>query len=159
MTEDEIARKLVNIFYKVHRKLGPGLLESVYETAICYELDKIGMKYNRQSIVAVRYEDLLIEAGFRADIVVEEKIIVEIKSIAILGPLNTKQLLTYLKLSGLKLGLLVNFNTLLIRDGITRLANNLQHIRTKHSNFSSYVRKYFHAKHAKNTPSSPSIFA
>ncbi len=125
MTENEIARILVNIFLKVHQTLGPGLLESVYEAAICYELDKAGISYKRQPGIGVIYDEIKMDLGFRADIIVEEKVIVELKSIEALAPIHHKVLLTYLRLSEMKLGLLVNFNVLLIKDGIHRIANNL----------------------------------
>jgi len=125
MTENEIAKILVNIFLKVHRTLGPGLLESVYEAAICYELDKLGIKYKRQQGIAVVYDEVKMDIGFRADIIVENKVIVEIKSIEAIAPVHQKTLLTYLKLTDLKLGLLVNFNVNLIKYGITRIVNNL----------------------------------
>ncbi len=125
MTENEISKILVNIFLKVHRALGPGLLESVYEAAICYELNKAEIKYRRQADIAVSYENIKLDLGFRADIIVEEKIIVEIKSVESIMAVHPKQLLTYLKLTNIKLGLLVNFNVVLIRDGIARIVNNL----------------------------------
>ena len=125
MTENEISKILVNIFLKVHRTLGPGLLESVYEAAISYELEKSGIRYRRQAEIAVMYENVKMDLGFRADIIVDEKVIIELKSIETITPVHPKQLLTYLKLTGIKLGLLVNFNVVLIRDGITRIANNL----------------------------------
>jgi len=125
LTENEIAKILVNIFFKVHRVLGPGLLESVYEAAICYELDKIGMKYKRQAEVPVFYESVKLELGFRADIIVEEKVIVEIKSVETMSTTFPKILLTYLRTTNLKLGLLVNFNVELIKQGIKRIVNNL----------------------------------
>jgi len=125
MTENEISKILVNIFLKVHRTLGPGLLESVYEVAICYELDKAGIKYKRQADIAVSYENIKLDLGFRADIIVEEKVIVELKSVESIMAVHPKQLLTYLKLTNIKLGLLVNFNVVLIKDGITRIVNNL----------------------------------
>ena len=132
MTENEIAKILVNIFLKVHRTLGPGLLESVYEAVICYELDKLGIKYKRQQGIAVVYDDAKMDIGFRADIIVENKVIVENKSIEAIAPVHQKTLLTYLKLTDLKLGLLVNFpawladrNVNLIKEGITRIVNNL----------------------------------
>jgi len=124
MTENEIAKILVNIYLKVHCALGPGLFESVYETAICYELDKLGISYQRQSDIPVMYDNVKMNLGFRADIVVEGKLIVEIKSIEGIAPIHPKQLLTYLKLTNNKLGLLVNFNVELIKNGITRIANN-----------------------------------
>jgi len=125
MTENEISQILVNIFFEIHNSLGPGLLESVYEYAICYELDKEGIKYCRQKEVPVNYDNQNLGLGFRADIIVMEKVIVEIKSIEYLAPVHSKQLLTYLKLTNLKLGLLVNFNEALIKDGITRIVNKL----------------------------------
>jgi GxxExxY protein len=125
MTENEIAKILVNIFVKVHKVLGPGLLESVYEAAICYELGMVGLKFQRQQGIEVIYEKVKMDLGFRADIIIENKVIVEIKSIETLAPVHHKQLLTYLRLTDLKLGLLVNFNTALIKDGITRIVNGL----------------------------------
>ena len=125
MTENEISKILVNIFLKVHRTLGPGLLESVYETVICFELDKLGIAYKRQTEIAVIYENIKMDLGFRADIIVEEKVIIELKSVESISPVHPKQLLTYLRLTNMKLGLLVNFNVTLIKDGITRIVNNL----------------------------------
>ena len=125
MTENEIAKILVNIFLKVHQKLVPGLLESIYEATICYELDKIGIKYKRQAENAVFYETVKLGLGFRADIIVGEKVIVEIKSVETMSSTFPKILLTYLRVANLKLGLLVNFNVDLIKYGIKRIANNL----------------------------------
>jgi len=125
MSENEIAKILVDIFLKVHRALGPGLLESVYEAAICYELDAAGLAYKRQKGIAVIYEDVKMDLGFRADIIVEDKVIVEVKSIEALAPVHHKTLLTYLRLTDLKLGLLVNFNVEMIKDGIKRIVNGL----------------------------------
>ena len=125
MTENEISKMLVDVFVKVHSQLGPGLLESVYESAICYELTKRGLKYKRQSGISVNYDEIKLNLGFRADIIVEDKVIVEIKSIEAVSPVHKKTLLTYLKLTKLKLGLLVNFNVDLVKNGITRLVNNL----------------------------------
>jgi len=125
MTENEISKILVNIFLKVHRTIGPGLFESVYEAAICYELDKLKISYRRQAEIDVLYESVKMDLGFRADIIVEEKVIIEIKSIEAIAPVHHKQLLTYLKLTNFKLGLLVNFNVSLIKNGITRIVNNL----------------------------------
>jgi GxxExxY protein len=125
MSENEIAKILVDIFIKVHSKLGPGLLESIYENAICYELAKRGLKYKKQQNISIFYDEVKMPVGFRADIIVEDKVIVEIKSIEIVAPVHHKTLLTYLRLTKLKLGLLVNFNVSLVKDGITRLVNNL----------------------------------
>ena len=125
MTENEISGVLVNIFLRIHKSLGPGLLESVYEEVICYELSKEKISYKRQHLIRVFYEGVEMDLGFRADVIVNEKVIVEVKSVETLLPLHHKVLLTYLKLSGIKLGLLVNFNVELIKDGIHRLANKL----------------------------------
>ena len=125
MTENEISKILVDIFIKVHSKLGPGLLESVYEAAIRYELDKLSIKYQRQPVIQVRYEEVKMDLGFRADIIVEQKVIVEIKSVELITPVFFKILLTYLRLTDNKLGLLANFNVSLMKNGITRIVNNL----------------------------------
>ena len=123
--ENDIATILVDIFIEVHSNLGPGLLESVYESAICYELDVKGLNYNRQKGIQVWYKEIKMDLGFRADIVVEEKVIVEVKSVESITPVFFKTLLTYLKLSDLKLGLLANFNVPLMKDGIRRVVNKL----------------------------------
>lgn len=125
MTENEISSILVDLFLKIHKTLGPGLFESVYEAALCYELEKAGLNFTRQEGISVYYEGVKMDLGFRADIIVENKVIVEIKSIEAIAPVHHKQLLTYLKLTDLKLGLLVNFNESLIKDGITRIVNKL----------------------------------
>ena len=125
MNENEIAKLLVDIFVKVHKKLGPGLLESVYEEVICYELRKLDLKYTRQQGMHVQYEEVKMDIGFRSDIIVEEKVIVELKSVEAIAPVFSKILLTYLRLSDRKLGLLVNFNVAYIKDGISRIVNGL----------------------------------
>lgn len=127
MTENEIATIIVDASYKVHTILGPGLLESVYEAALAYELEMRGLRVIRQQSLPVIYESIKLEEGFRADLVVEEKVIVELKSVETLAPVHKKQLLTYLRISDKKLGLLINFGSVLIKDGITRVINgNLQ---------------------------------
>ena len=105
--------------------LGPGLLESVYEEVICYELRKAGLSYVRQQGIKVRYDEVEMDVGFRCDVIVEGKVIVEIKSVEAITPVFPKILLTYLRLSSLKLGLLVNFNVAYIKDGISRIVNGL----------------------------------
>lgn len=125
LSENELSKILVNSFIKIHRALGPGLLESVYESALCYELQKLDIPFKRQPEIPVFYEDVKIDVGFRADIVVENKVIIELKSVESISPIHYKQLLTYLRLTNLKLGLLVNFNEVLVKDGITRVVNNL----------------------------------
>lgn len=125
MTENELAKIIVDLCIKIHRTLGPGLLESVYEAALVYELKKLGITASRQVDVPLVYDEIDIDVGFRADVIVDDKVIVEIKSIENVIPVHKKQLLTYLKLSGRKLGLLANFNVELMKDGITRIANGL----------------------------------
>ena len=125
MTENEIAKIVVDAAYHVHKRLGPGLLESVYETVLAYELKKRGLKIDRQMAVAIVYDNIKFDEGFRADLIVEEKVIVELKSVEKVIPVHKKQLLTYLRLTDKKLGLLINFGDSLIRDGISRVVNNL----------------------------------
>jgi GxxExxY protein len=125
MNENEISKILVDCCFKVHTGLGPGLLESIYEEVLSYEIIKRGLNLERQKGIPVIYDQIKMELGFRADIIVENKVIIELKSIETIAPVHTKQLLTYLKLTGLKLGLLVNFNEALIKDGIKRIVNNL----------------------------------
>lgn len=123
--ENEIARIVVDGCFKVHTGLGPGLFESVYEDALEYELLSIGLYVERQKVVSVTYRDLFFNRGFRADIIIEKKVILEIKSVEAIASVHQKQLLTYLRLSNIKLGLLINFNVPLIKDGIQRIVNNL----------------------------------
>jgi len=126
VTENEIAREIVDAAFKVHTTLGPGLLETVYETVLAFELEKRGLDVSRQSPIPVIYETVKMEVGFRADLVVEGKIIVELKSIEAVAPIHKKQLLTYLRLTDSKLGLLINFGAARIKDGISRVVNGLQ---------------------------------
>ena len=126
MDENEIAKKIVDSAYQVHRKLGPGLLESVYETVLAYELEKRGLSVKRQVQVPILYEGISFNEGFRADLIVEDKVIVELKSVETVAPVHKKQLLTYLRLADKKLGLLINFGCALIRNGITRVVNGLE---------------------------------
>jgi GxxExxY protein len=125
MTENEIATIIVNTAYNIHVKLGPGLLESVYEEIMYYELVKQGLNVERQKAVPVFWEDIKMDIGFRADLIVENKVIIELKSVENLAQVHPKQLLTYLKIADKRLGLLINFNEKLIKDGITRIVNNL----------------------------------
>ncbi len=125
MTENEIAKIIVNTCYNIHVELGPGLLESVYEEILCYELQTQGLKVERQKPIPVFWKGIKMDIGFRADLIVESKVIIEIKSVELLAPVHPKQLLTYLRITKLKLGILVNFNEKLIKDGITRIVNNL----------------------------------
>ena len=123
MTENEIASIVVGAAYKIHTTLGPGLFESVYEATLEYELQKRGLQVEHQIRLPVHYEEVKLELGFRVDLIVDEKVIVEIKSIEALAPVHKKQLLTYLRLTDLRLGLLINFNVELIRHGIQRVIN------------------------------------
>ncbi len=125
MTENEIARIIVDKCYHIHVELGPGLLESVYEEVLNYELNQEGLNVKRQQDLPVFYKDLKMDVGFRADLIVESKIIVELKSVEKIAPVHQKQLLTYLKITDMKLGLLINFNEALIKNGITRIVNRL----------------------------------
>lgn len=125
MDENEIAREIVDAAYKVHRNLGPGLLESVYETVLAFEIEKRGLTVKRQAPVSIIYEGIRFEEGFRADLIVEDKVIVELKSVEKVSPVHKKQLLTYLRLTDARLGLLINFGSALIRDGISRIVNRL----------------------------------
>jgi len=125
MTENELARQVVDCCFHIHRNLGPGLFESVYEEVLAYELTKRGLDIQRQFEVPVQWDDILLGTGFRADIVVESKVIVELKSVERVLPVHQKQLLTYLRLTNLKLGLLINFNESLIKNGIQRIVNGL----------------------------------
>jgi len=125
MDENEIAKEVVDAAYKIHIALGPGLLESVYEVVREYELKKRGLRVVRQKPLPVLYESVSIEAGYRADMIVEEKVILELKSVEELAPVHKKQLLTYLRLADKRLGLLINFGDALIKHGITRIVNNL----------------------------------
>lgn len=120
MTENELATIAVDICYKIHTTLGPGLLESVYEAAFAHELDKRNIKYTRQQGINANYEQTTLDVGFRADIIMENKLIVEIKSVEHIDKVHHKTVLTYLKLTNLKLAILVNFNVNLIKEGIHR---------------------------------------
>lgn len=125
MTENEVAKEIVDVAYKIHTTFGPGLLESVYERIMAYELQKRGLRVRRQQGIPVVHENIKMDLGFRADLIVEDKVIVEIKSVDAIAPVHKKQLLTYLRLTNKRLGLLINFNVELIKDGITRVVNGL----------------------------------
>jgi len=126
MTENEIATQIVDAAYKIHVTLGPGLLESVYEAVMTEELTRRGLHVVRQQPIPVVYENVKLEVGFRADLIVDGKVIVEIKSVEVIAPVHRKQLLTYLRLADKRLGLLINFDTELIKDGISRVVHRLQ---------------------------------
>ena len=126
MSENAVAPQIVDAAFRVHTSLGPGLLESVYEAALAYELEKRGLSVARQQGIPVIYEEVRIHAGFFADLVVEDQAIVEFKAVENVAPVHKKQLLTYLKLADKRLGLLINFNVVLIKSGITRIVNGLK---------------------------------
>lgn len=125
VTPNEIAKTIVDAALKIHVALGPGLLESAYEPVLAYELQQRGLRVRRQEPFSIVYESLTVEDAFRADLVVEEQVIVELKSVETVHPVHKKQLLTYLRLSGKPLGLLINFGARLLRGGITRIVNGL----------------------------------
>ena len=125
MTENELSRSIVDSAFKIHTTLGPGLLESVYEAVLAHELERRGCRVVCQRAIPVVYEEVKLDLGFRADIIVNEKVVIEVKSVDAIAPVHAKQLRTYLRLMDLKLGLLINFNVNLIKDGITRVVNNL----------------------------------
>jgi GxxExxY protein len=125
MTENEVAREIVDAAYKIHTTLGPGLLESVYREVMEHELKKRGLRVPKEVGVPVVYEEVALEVGFRLDLIVEDLVIIELKSVEKVLPVHHKQLLTYLRLMKKRLGLLINFNVALIKDGITRTANGM----------------------------------
>ena len=125
-TENEIAREIVDAAFHIHTALGPGLLETVYEVVLARELEKRGLSVIRQQPVPIVFGDLRFDEGFRADLIVEDKVIVELKSVEQIAPVHKKQLLTYLRLADKRLGLLINFGSAVIKDGISRIVNGLE---------------------------------
>ena len=125
MTENEIAKIIVDACYRIHTGLGPGLLESVYEAVLAHELARRGLNVRRQVPVPIVWDGLEFEEGFRADLIVEDKVIIELKSVERVAPVHGKQLLTYLRLADKRLGLLINFGERYIKDGIKRVVNGL----------------------------------
>jgi GxxExxY protein len=125
MTENEISGIILGCSIKIHKTLGPGLLESVYEEILAYEMSKRHLLYLRQNSIPLKYNDIKFDVGFRADFIVEKKVIIELKSVELIQPVHKKQLLTYLKITGLKLGLLINFNSSIIIKGYTHIVNKL----------------------------------
>lgn len=121
MKFDDLSNKVIGCALNVHRELGAGLLESTYEKCLCYELSKTGLKFEYQKELPVKYQEVEIDCGYRIDILIEGALIIELKSVEQLRPIHKAQLLTYMKLSDIGLGLLINFNSVLLRDGIRRL--------------------------------------
>jgi len=124
-SENELAKEVVNICFHLHKKFGPGLFESVYEELIAFEMHKSGLVFLRQHAIPLIHETIKLEVGFRADFIIDGKLIVELKSIENLAPIHYRQVQTYLKLANLRLGLLINFNVPLIKDGIHRIVHKL----------------------------------
>ena len=131
MTENEISKHILDAAFKVHTQLGPGLLESVYEVAMAHELRLAGLKVERQAPITISYDGVIFDEGFRADLLVQDSVIVELKSVESLKPVFAKQLLSYLRLADKKLGLLINFNEESLKNGIKRIANGMVKIEKK----------------------------
>lgn len=129
---NELTEEIIGCAIKVHKELGPGLLESSYEECICYEMDQIGLKFRRQQPMPLVYKEVKLEIGYRPDVIVEDKVIIEVKAIEALNDVHVAQVLTYLKLSGCDVGLLINFNVNQLVKGVKRLLNKESKI-----NFSS----------------------
>lgn len=125
MSENELSKIILNKSFEIHKGLGPGLLESVYEDILSYELRQLGLMVSRQQSLPVLWKGVKMEQGFRADLIVENKVLIEIKSVENMLPVFHKQVLTYLKITEIKLGLLINFNEPLLRYGIKRIVNGL----------------------------------
>jgi GxxExxY protein len=123
MTENEIAKIIFDLGLKIHRVLGPGLLESSYEESLYYEINKAGLFVEKQKALPLICEEVRLDIGYRIDLLVEKKLIIEVKSVETLNDLHLAQILTYLRLSKCKLGLLINFNTVLFKDGVRRVIN------------------------------------
>lgn len=121
MKHAQLTAQVISLCIKVHKMFGPGLLESIYEEALCYELARAGIPFQRQQGIPVSYNEITLEIGFRADLIVANKVLLELKSIEAIAPVHVKILLTYLKLSGIELGLLINFNVPILKNGITRV--------------------------------------
>jgi GxxExxY protein len=126
MHENDLSTKIIDAGFHIHKKLGPGLLESAYQIVLVHELTKQGLNVESEVPIPLKWNELLLTTAFRADVIVERKVIVEIKSIEQTAPVHKKQLLTYLRLTDMRLGLLINFGMELFKDGVSRVANGLQ---------------------------------
>jgi GxxExxY protein len=126
MTENDIGRIVVDAAVAVHRELGPGLLESVYEVILAFELGQRGLSVKRQVPISIHYKQITFDEAFRADLMVEERVVIELKSVEQISQAHKKQLLTYLRLTGCKLGFLLNFGEALMKRGITRTVNGIE---------------------------------
>jgi GxxExxY protein len=125
MNENEISNKIIGLAIEVHKSLGPGLLESAYKECLFYKLQKSGLLVEKEKSMPLIFEEVKLECGYRIDILVENKVVIELKSVESLNDVHLAQTLTYMKLGGYKLGLLINFNVTLLKNGIKRIANNL----------------------------------
>ncbi|MBE0542355.1 MAG: GxxExxY protein [Verrucomicrobia bacterium] len=125
MKENELSKIIIGCAMKVHSRLGPGLLESAYEACLAYELSKAGLRFERQKPMPLIYDEVKLDVGYRLDLIVESLVVIDPKSVEALTPIFTAQMLTYLKLSGCKLGLIINFNVEHLRDGIKRVVRGL----------------------------------
>lgn len=125
MTENELSKLVFDSGLKVHKTLGPGLLESAYEECLRFELQKLGLKVEKQKALPLVYEEVKLDAGYRIDLLIENKLIIEVKAVEALNDLHLAQILTYLRLSNCKLGMLINFNSVYFKDGVKRVVNGL----------------------------------
>lgn len=125
MTENEVGTRIINSAFLVHRELGPGLLESAYQKCLCYLLEEDGLKIKSQMPVPLKFKEVYLDSGYKLDLLVEDKVIIELKAVEEINDLFLAQLLTYMKLTGCKLGYLINFNTKFLKDGIKRLVLGL----------------------------------
>jgi GxxExxY protein len=125
MTENELSKSIIGIAIIVHQSLGPGLLESAYKECLCYRLLKAGYKVEKEKPIPLVYEEVKLDCGYRIDLLIEKMVVIEIKSVEILNEVHLAQTLTYMKLGGYKLGLLINFNVSLLKDGIKRIVNGI----------------------------------
>ncbi len=124
MKENDISGLIIGAAIEVHKQMGPGLLESTYENCLAFELKQLGLKVVQQQALPIVYKEVKLDAGYRIDLLIEDKVVVEVKSVDFLADIHTAQILTYLKLKNLKVGLLINFNTVLLKEGIKRVVNN-----------------------------------
>ena len=126
MTENELSNKVIGICIDIHKRYGPGLLESVYEAIFCHEWEKTGIPYTRQQAIPLVHENIKLEIGFRSDVIIDNKLLIDFKSIEVVPPIHYKRIKTYLKLTGLRLGMVINFCVELLKQGVKRVPNGLE---------------------------------
>ena len=124
MSINQLSEKVIGLCIEIHRNLGPGLLESAYEECLCYELSKAGIPFERQKPVTVKYKEVNLDCGFRIDVLVDQQLIVELKSVEKVLPIHEAQIITYLKITDMRVGLLINFNSITLINGLKRFVNN-----------------------------------